>query len=90
MAISDKQAEYDEICSLTNPTVKKNLLKSFADDCDSAAVHLQAAALPRQKYQVLLPLKTKKDNEVYAANYKPGETVALVGYPMAGLSRYRF
>lgn len=84
MAISDKQAEYDEICSLTNPTVKKNLLKSFADDCDSAAVHLQAAALPRQKYQVLLPLKTIKDNEVYAPNYKPGETVALVRYPHGG------
>lgn len=84
MAISDKQAEYDEICSLTNPTVKKNLLKSFADDCDSAAIHLQAAALPRQKYQVLLPLKTIKDNEVYAPNYKPGETVALVRYPHGG------
>ncbi len=52
LASADKVAEYDEICSLTNPTVKKALLKSFADDCDSAAVHLQAAALPRQKYQV--------------------------------------
>ena len=47
LAAADKTAEYDEICSLTNPTVKKALLKSFADDCDSAAVHLQAAALPR-------------------------------------------
>ena len=72
---ADKQAEYDEICSLTNPTVKKALLKSFADDCDAAAVHLQAAALPRQKYQVILPLTTIKDNEVYAPNYKVG-TVA--------------
>lgn len=52
LATADKQSEFDEICSLTNPTVKKTLLKSFADDCDSAAVHLQAAALPRQKYQV--------------------------------------
>lgn len=48
LAASDKMAEFDEICSLTNPTVKKSLLRSFADDCDSAAVHLQAAALPRQ------------------------------------------
>ena len=63
LAKADKQAEYDEICSLTNPTVKKALLKSFADDCDAAAVHLQAAALPRQKYQVILPLTTIKDNE---------------------------
>ncbi|WP_415960810.1 hypothetical protein [Ruthenibacterium lactatiformans] len=54
LATKDKFAEFDEICSLTNPTVKKALLKSFADDCDSAAVHLQAAALPRQKYQVIV------------------------------------
>ncbi len=84
LAAADKVAEFDEICSLTNPTVKKTLLKSFADDCDSAAVHLQAAALPRQKYQVILPLTTIKDNEVYAPNYKNGEQVALVRYPHGG------
>lgn len=84
LAASDKMAEFDEICSLTNPTVKKSLLKSFADDCDSAAVHLQAAALPRQKYQVILPITSMKDNEVYAPNYKNGETVALVRYPHGG------
>ncbi len=84
LAAADKQAEYDEICSLTNPTVKKALLKSFADDCDSAAVHLQAAALPRQKYQVILPITTMKDNEVYAPNYKNGEQVALIRFPHGG------
>lgn len=84
LASADKVAEYDEICSLTNPTVKKTLLKSFADDCDSAAVHLQAAALPRQKYQVILPLTTIKDTEVYAPNYKNGEQVALIRYPHGG------
>lgn len=84
LAASDKMAEFDEICSLTNPTVKRSLLKSFADDCDSAAVHLQAAALPRQKYQVILPVASMKDNEVYAPNYKNGETVALVRFPHGG------
>ncbi len=84
LAASDKMAEFDEICSLTNPTVKKSLLKSFADDCDAAAVHLKAAALPRQKYQVIIPITTMKDNEVYAPNYKDGETVALIRYPHGG------
>lgn len=84
LAAADKEAEYDEICSLTNPTVKKALLKSFADDCDAAAIHLQAAALPRQKYQVILPLTSIKDNEVYAPNYEDGETVALIRYPHGG------
>ncbi len=84
LALSDKMAEFDEICSLTNPTVKKSLLSSFADSCDYDAVHLQAAALPRQKYQVILPITSMKDNEVYAPNYKNGETVALVRYPHGG------
>lgn len=84
LAAADKEAEFDEICSLTNPTVKKALLKSFSDDCDAAAVHLQAAALPRQKYQVILPLTTIKDNEVYAPNYRDGEQVALIRYPHGG------
>lgn len=84
LATADKKAEFDEICSLTNPTVKKALLKSFADDCDSAAVHLQAAALPRQKYQVILPITSMKDNEVYAPNYRNGEQVALIRFPHGG------
>lgn len=84
LATADKKAEFDEIRSLTNPTVKKKLLYSFADDCDSAAVHLQAAALPRQKYQVILPLSSIKDTEVYAPNYHDGEKVALIRYPHGG------
>lgn len=85
LSIVDKQAEYDEICSLTNPTVKKNLLKSFADDCDAAAVHLKAAALPRQRWQVIMPVPSLKDTEIYAPNYKDGEYVALVRTPHAGI-----
>ena len=84
LAAADKQNEYDEIMSLTNPTVKKVLLKSFADDCDSAAVHLKAAALPRQKYHVIIPVNTMKDNEVYAPNYETGEKLALIRYPHGG------
>lgn len=84
LATADRVAEYEEIRSLTNPTVKKTLLKSFADDCDAASIHLKAAALPRQKYQVILPLTSIKDNEVYAPNYKNGEQVALIRYPHGG------
>ncbi len=84
LTIADKEAEFDEICSLTNPTVKKTLLQSFSDDCDSAAVHLKAAALPRQKYKVILPVTSLKDNEVYAPTFDNGETVALVRYPHGG------
>lgn len=84
MSTADKQAEFDEICALTNPTVKRAMLKSFADDCDAASVHLKAAALPRQKYQVILPIPSMKDNEIYAPNYKDGEKVALIRYPHGG------
>ena len=82
---ADKQAEFDEIMSLTNPTVKKALLKSFADDCDASAVHLKAAALPGQKYQVILPVPSMKDTEVYAPNFENGTKLALVRFPHGGL-----
>lgn len=84
LAIKDKQNEYDEIMSLTNPTVKKYYLDKFASECDSAAVHLQAAALPGQKYNVIIPINTMKDTEVYAPNYDNGTKLALVRYPHGG------
>ena len=84
LAIADKQAEFDELMSLTNPTVKKNMLQSFADDCDATSVHLKAAALPGQKYHVIIPMPSLKDTEVYAPNYENGTKLALVRYPHGG------
>lgn len=84
LAIYDKQSEFDAINSLTNPTIKKHLLNKFADECDSAAVHLQAAALPGQKYHVIIPINTLKDNEIYAPGYDNGTQLALVRYPHGG------
>ena len=72
LTYKDKAAEYDEINSFNNPTVKRKLLMDFADDCDGAVVHLKAAALPRQTTQVILPVTKLKDNEVYAPSYKNG------------------
>ena len=84
LAKADKLAEFDDICSLDNPTIKKHLLEKFADTCDSAAVHLKAAALPGQKYHVIIPINTLRDNEVYAPGYTPGTKLALVRYPHGG------
>ena len=84
LAKADKLAEFDEIKSITNPTIKKHFLQKFADNCDSAAVSLQAAALPGQKYHVIMPINSLKDTEVYAPNYKDGSKLALVRYPHGG------
>lgn len=84
LSIEDKIMEFEDIKSITNPTIKKELLKQYADSCDYDAVHLQAAALPRQKYQVILPVTSMKNNEVYAPNYNDGETVALIRFPHGG------
>ena len=84
LTYADAADEFAEICSLTNPTVKKKLLMDFADECDSAVVHLKAAALPRQSTQVILPLTAMKETEIYAPNYRDGEKVALVRYPHGG------
>lgn len=79
-----KKAQLDEIMALTNPTVKARLLRSYADDMDSSAVHLKAAAMPRQKTHVILPINSLKPNEIYAPNYKDGEPVVLIRYPHGG------
>lgn len=84
LARKDKVAEYDDICSLTNPTVKKHLLEKFADECDSSAVNLKAAALPGQKYHVILPVNSLKETEVFAPNYENGTKLALIRYPHGG------
>lgn len=84
LASQEKIDEYNDICSLTNPTVKKKLLEEFASNCDSAAVHLKAAALPRQQYHVIIPLPSLKDDEIYAPGYNDGEKVALIRYPHGG------
>jgi len=79
-----KKDEFNDIMSYTNPVVQKKLLESFADECDSEAVHLKAAALPRQQSHVILPLTKIKESEVYAPNYDNGTKVALIRYPHAG------
>lgn len=85
MTYERKKSELDEIMSLTNPSVRKKLLESYADDADSSAVHLKAAALPRQGSHVILPINSMKEGEIYAPNYRNGETVALVRYPHGGI-----
>ena len=84
LAKADKAAELDEIMSLTNPTVKKYYLEKFASSCDAAAVDLKAAALPGQKYHVIIPVNAMGDDKIYAPNYKDGTKLALVRYPHGG------
>ena len=79
-----KEDQFERINQLTNPAVKKRLLEPFAEKCDSDAVSLRAAALPRQATSVIIPSVTLKDNEVYAPNFKDGEEVVLVRYPHGG------
>jgi len=84
LALKQKQEEYDEITSLTNPVVKKQLLLAFADDCDSSSVHLKAAALPRQASKVILSVPEMKENEAYAPTFNNGEIIVLIRHPHGG------
>jgi DNA-binding CsgD family transcriptional regulator len=85
MTFERKQREFDDIMALTNPAVRKKLLESYADDVDSAAVHLKAAALPRQRSNVILPINSLSEREIYAPNFRDGERVALIRYPHGGI-----
>lgn len=79
-----RKSELDDIMALTNPVVRRKLLEEYADGADSSSVHLKAAALPRQATQVLLPVNSLKDGEIYAPNFRNGEKVVLVRFPHGG------
>ena len=84
LSYSDRVSDLDDIMMVDNPVIRKKLLQTFADGCDTAAVHLKAAPFPRQSWNVILPLTTIKDDEIFAPQYENGETVCLVRYPHAG------
>lgn len=79
-----RQREFEEISALTNPAIKRKLLESFADETDSAAVHLAAASMPRQATKVIMPVSKMKPNEIYAPSFNDGDRVALVRFPHGG------
>lgn len=80
-----REKQFEDITKLTNPVLQEKMLKDFADDCDSAAVHLKAAALPRQCTHVILPVRSLKENEVFAPRFDDGEEVVLVRFPHGGI-----
>jgi hypothetical protein len=80
-----RRRELDEIMALNNPAVRRRLLESYADDVDAAAVHLKAAALPRQRNSVILPVNSMRETEIYAPNFRNGERVVLVRHPHGGI-----
>ena len=82
--VSRKEFELNDILEYNNPVVRRRLLESLADDCDSRAVHLKAAGLPRQASKVILPVTSMKENEIYAPRYFDGEDVVLIRYPHGG------
>ena len=81
-----KREQLNDILSLTNPTVKRDLLEKFADSCDSDAVHLKAYGFPGQAGKVILPVKDMPPNQIYAPSYDNGTEVVLIRYPHASIT----
>ena len=86
LAYDIAKSDFEEIKGYSNPTVKAKMLEDFAGRCESDAVHLAAAALPRQNNKFILPLTDIKENEIYAPGYRDGEEVVLVRFPHASIS----
>lgn len=84
-AYRQRKEQLDEINKLTNPTVRKKLLETYAEDLDKASFELKAKPMPGQASQVILPVNSLKDNEIYAPNFKHGDTVVLVRHPHGGI-----
>ncbi len=85
LSIKEKQEEYETIMGLTNPTLRKQQLMEFGDQCDTASVYLKAAAMPNQSTGLLLPVSSMKPTEVYARNYENGTQVCLIRHPHGGI-----
>jgi transcriptional regulator with XRE-family HTH domain len=84
MTYERRQSEFNELKSLTNPTVRKKLLNDFADGTAAASMHMKARSLPQQSVAVILPLSTIKQGEVFAPRHVNGERVVLVRHPHGG------
>ena len=84
MTYERRQKEFEEISSLTNPTVRKKLLETFGDETDSSAVHLEAAGFKKQAWKVILPIEDINPTHVYAPTFRDGERVVLIRYPHGG------
>ncbi len=74
----------DEINQITNPVVRKKKLEDYAEQIDADAVDLRAAAMPRQRTQVIIPVPGISENQIYAPRFKTGEDVVLIRYPHGG------
>ena len=71
--------------SLTNPVVKKALMRDFVDGLDTKRQKLKLIGISGMRGHVLLPVSGMKANEIYAPNYKDGDKVVLVRYPHGGI-----
>lgn len=85
LSVTQKRMELDEIRKLTNQVIRKKLLEDFANNCDANAVDLSVKGVKNQAFQVILPITSMKDTEVYAPKFDDGDTVALIRYPHAGI-----
>ena len=85
MTVDGTRVDLEKIRGLTNQALKQQLLFDFADKCDAKAADLAAVGFKNQAFQVLLPSDHIKEGEIYAPNFRDGETVALVRYPHGGI-----
>ena len=84
IALKDKEEQYNDILSITNPVIREDRLLAFADSCDKAAETLKAAPFKNQRWGVIIPVPTMGDKEIFAPQYADGTTLALIRYPHGG------
>lgn len=86
IVVDQQKEELKSIMALENPVIKQEQLNAFAEDCESKAVHIKGAALPRQTTKALIPVPSMRANECYTTEYPDGTMLALVRFPHASTS----
>lgn len=84
LARLSSMAEFEEIKELTNGSLKRKMLQDFADAADTAAVNLKAHAMAGQTTNIILPVQSLKETQIYAPHYHNGDSLILIRYPHGG------
>lgn len=76
---------YLKIMEIENEDIRAKMLDDLAGKIDQNAVALKGAAFNRQAAHVIIPNPDLKPGEIYAPNYRDGESCVLIRFPHGGL-----
>ena len=76
--------DFDSFKAIPNTAIQSYFLENYAKSLTTKANKLKTDGVEGERAQLLLSNPDLKPNEIYAPNYKNGETLYLIRYPHGG------